>query len=240
MLLLLKKYYCWDPWCTPPSHYRGQTLVFIIFVRKPLTKRLVPDPVVLLHSVLVAHPLQKILYSDHAIRICHDLQYELRLCVALSFLSSRLRPGNMMSRIPRTVGSMKSWDATLTAPVRVGCSKLHCGNESWCSCRSFVARMQVLAPLGSESVAKHILRCTPSWLILTAAEGCSHWSFGDRTSLFCRAVGCPKRQGCDPHEESVPRMLRMQVRDTFLFCSKSETGVPPEPLSNFMRLVLAR
>ena len=143
---------------------------------------------------LVSHPLQKILYSDHAIRIYCDLQYELRLCVALSFLSSRLRPGNMMPRIPRTVGSMKSWDATLTQTVRVGCSKLQCGNESWCSCRSCVARMQVLAPLGSESAAKNILRRTPSWLILTAAEGCSHWSFGDRTSLFCRTVGFPKTQ----------------------------------------------
>ena len=148
----------------------------------------------MLRSALVAHPLQKILYSDHAIRMYCDLQYELRLCVALSFLSSRLRPGNMMPRIPRTVGSMKSWDATLTQTVRVGCSKLQCGNESWCSCRSCVARMQVLAPLGSESAAKNILRRTPSWLILTAAEGCSHWSFGDRTSLFCRTVGFPKTQ----------------------------------------------
>ena len=125
-------------------------------MRKPLTKRLDPDPVVLLHSVLVAHPLQKILYSDHAIRIYCDLQYELRLCVALSFLSSHWCSGNIMPRIPITVGSIKSWDATLTQTVRVGCSELHSQNEfglcvlpelhSW---RSGVARVPLFTHSGA-------------------------------------------------------------------------------------------
>ena len=61
-----------------------------------------------------------------------------------------------MPRIPITVGSIKSWDATLTQTVRVGCSELHSQNEfglcvlpelhSW---RSGVARVLLFTHSGA-------------------------------------------------------------------------------------------
>ena len=99
-------------------------------------------------ETLGRHPLQKISYSDHAIRISHDLQYELHFPVASSFLSSQWRSGNMMSRIRTTVGSIKLQDATLTQTVRVGCSELHSPNESGARSSLRVARTPFLAPRG--------------------------------------------------------------------------------------------
>ena len=113
-----------------------------------MTKRWQPDPVVLFFFALVSHPLQKILYSDHAIRISFDLQYELHFLVALSFLSSQWCSGNMMPRIRTTVGSIKLQDATLTQTVRVGCSELHSPNESGVRSSLRAARTPFLAPRG--------------------------------------------------------------------------------------------
>ena len=49
----------------------------------------------------------KIAFREHAIIISYELQYELHIFVALSFLSSHWRSGNIMPRIPTTVGSVK-------------------------------------------------------------------------------------------------------------------------------------
>ena len=68
-----------------------------------------------------------------------------RFCVAMSFLSSHWGSGNIMPRIPVTVGSIKSWDATLTQTVPVGCPELHSGSDFgrfWSAC---VARTPFLA-----------------------------------------------------------------------------------------------
>ena len=56
ILLILKKYYCWAPWCAAPSNYLSQTHVFIIFERLASTKRWGPDRVVLLSLPPGARP----------------------------------------------------------------------------------------------------------------------------------------------------------------------------------------
>ena len=88
-----------------------------------------------------------------------------RFCVAMSFLSSHWGSGNIMPRIPVTVGSIKSWDATLTQTVRVGCSELHSPNESGVRSSLRAARTPFLAPRGvrashdSYTRAHRVLRC---------------------------------------------------------------------------------
>ena len=130
-----------------------------------MVKRLVPDCALLLLGAWVHLPLQKILYSDHAIIILYELQYRMLMLSSLSFLSSQWCSGTRAPRIPATLGSAKCSGATLTRTVPVGCPELHSQNESGAPSSMRVARTPFLAPRGvrashdSYTRAHRVLRC---------------------------------------------------------------------------------